>query len=117
MEAGDRIRLRHMMDAADDVARFLVGRERADLDSDRMLLFAVVRALEIIGAAASKVSQETRGVLPAIPWRAIVGMRNRVVHAYFDIDRDIVWKAATEEVPALRASIGAVVDAGVGNGD
>ena len=69
-----------------------------------MLLFAVVRAIEIIGEAASKVSEETRLSAPAIPWKAIIGMRNRVVHAYFDIDADILWKAAAEEIPALAAA-------------
>ena len=99
----NQIRIRHMGDAADDLAGFVKGRERTDLDSDRMLLFAVVRAIEIIGEAASRTSEETRSVTPTVPWKAIVGMRNRIIHAYFDIDKDIVWKAATEEVPALLA--------------
>lgn len=103
MRSDDRVRIRHMIDAAEDVGRFIAGRPRADLDTDRMLLFAVVRAIEIIGEAASKVSEETRSSTPRIAWRAIVGMRNRIVHAYFDVDRDIVWKAAVEEVPALLA--------------
>jgi uncharacterized protein with HEPN domain len=101
MRLDDRIRLEHMVDAAENVARFVSGRSRSDLDTDRMLLFAVVRAVEIFGEAASQLSDETRSRAADIPWRAIVGMRNRVVHAYFDIDADIVWKTAVEEVPHL----------------
>jgi len=66
-----------------------------------MLLFALVRAVEVIGEAASKVSDETRMAHAGIPWKAIIGMRNRLVHAYFDIDPDILWVAATVEIPAL----------------
>jgi len=81
-----------MVDAAENVVRFVSGRSRSDLDTDRMLLFAVVRAVEILGEAASQLSDETRSRAADIPWRAIVGMRNRVVHAYFDIDADIYGK-------------------------
>ena len=101
----DRIRLRHMIEAAEDVQRFVAGRQRPELDTDRMLLFALVRAVEIIGEAASKVSDDTRSAHADIPWKAIVGMRNRLIHAYFDIDADILWVAATVEIPALLAKL------------
>ena len=90
-----------MIDAAESAAQFLVGRQRRDLDSDRMLLFAVVRAIEIIGEAAGRVSIETREAMPEIPWGAIIAMRNRLIHGYFDIDTEIVWKTVSEELPAL----------------
>ena len=80
---------------------FIANRQRADLDTDEMLLFALVRAAEIIGEAASKVSDETRRTMPSVPWQQIVSMRNRLIHAYFVIERDIVWKTVTEEIPAL----------------
>lgn len=105
-----------MIEAAQAVARFVAGSERPALDSDLMRLFAIVRALEIIGEAASKVSEATRARLAQIPWRPIIGMRNRVIHAYFDVDRDIVWKAASEEVPALLALLQAVPDQDQGAG-
>lgn len=66
-----------------------------------MLLFALTRAIEILGEAASKISEEARAELPLIPWSRIVAMRNRLVHAYFDIDRNILWRTATEELPEL----------------
>ena len=70
-----------------------------------MLLFAVVRAIEVVGEAASKVTDETKATSPAIPWASIVGMRNRLIHGYFDIDSDVVWKTVTEEIPALHRSL------------
>ena len=102
MRADDRVRIAHMLEAAAAVGEFVAGRERSDLDRNRMLLFALVRAIEVLGEAASKVSMETRVSLPEIPWPAIVGMRNRLIHGYFDIDAEIVWKTVTVEVPPLR---------------
>jgi uncharacterized protein with HEPN domain len=109
MRAEDRVRVLHMIDAAESLSQFVTGRKQTDLDQDRMLLFAVVRAIEVIGEAASKVSEETREASPAIPWNAIVGMRNRLVHGYFDIDTRIVWKTVTGEVPALLPLLRALV--------
>ena len=101
MRDEDRIRILHMIDAAEAVAQFMAGRSRDDLDRDRMLLFALVHAIEILGEAASKISHETRTAAPQIPWGAIVSMRNRLIHGYFDIDTTIVWKTATVEIPSL----------------
>jgi uncharacterized protein with HEPN domain len=101
MLADDRIRIRHMIEAAETAVQFLAGRSQEDLDRDRMLLFAVVRAIEILGEAASKVSADTRAALPDVPWSAIVGLRNRLIHGYFDIDTAIVRKTVTEEIPSL----------------
>ena len=83
MQAEDRIRIQHMVEAALAAQGFMTGRQRADIDCDQMLLFAVVRAIEIVGEAASRVSAETRAATPQIPWPAMVGMRNRVMHAQF----------------------------------
>jgi uncharacterized protein with HEPN domain len=101
MQPDDQDRLAHMIEAGETALRFMAGRPRTVLDQDEMLRFAVVRAIEIIGEAASKISPETRTAWGDIPWPAIIGMRNRLVHAYFDIDTDILWVAATQEVPAL----------------
>ena len=101
MRADDRIRVQHMIDAGESVAAFIEGRVRDDLDRDRMLLFAVVRGIEVLGEAASKVSDETRSAYAQIPWGAIVTMRHRLVHGYFEVDSDIVWRTAREEIPGL----------------
>ena len=67
-----------MVDAAETIANFVSGRARKDLDSDRMLLFALVRAVEVLGEAAAKVSPEARAEAASVPWPQIVAMRNRL---------------------------------------
>jgi uncharacterized protein with HEPN domain len=61
----------------------------------------VLRAIEVIGEAANKVSEDIRLVNADIPWMAIVGMRNRLIHAYFDVDTDMVWETVQVEIPDL----------------
>ena len=99
-----------MIEAAEIACDFAAGKSKADLDSDRMLYLALVRAIEIVGEAASKVSPETRRASPTIPWQSIISMRNRIVHAYFDINRTTVWKTATEELPGLLAALRSLLD-------
>ena len=105
MHKEDKIRIQHMIDATDTVARFIDGRKPEDLAQDEMLRLALTRAVEIIGEAASKVSSEGREQCPDIPWRAIVGMRNRLVHAYFDVDVEVLWVTAVDAVPGLRVEL------------
>lgn len=90
-----------MIDAAEALATFIEGRAPEDLGRDRMLLFAVVRAIEIVGEAASRLTPEAQAQVPDVPWASVVGMRNRLIHGYFDVDTEIVWKTATVEVPTL----------------
>lgn len=73
-----------------------------------MLLFALVRAVEIIGEAAGKVSPEAQAELPQVPWPALIGMRNRLIHAYFDVDRDILWATVTLSLPELLSQLKAI---------
>jgi uncharacterized protein with HEPN domain len=109
MRDEDRARILHMIEAAESVAQFVEGRSRDDLDRDRMLLFAVVHAVEIFGEAANKVSPDTRAAAPRVPWAAVVSMRNRLIHGYFDIDAAVVWKTATAEIPPLLPLLRALV--------
>jgi uncharacterized protein with HEPN domain len=98
----DRIRITHMRDACESVSRFIEGKSSADLAGDQMLQFALVRAIEIIGEAAGRVSEDVQKAAPEIPWREAVGIRNRLVHAYFDVDLSILWRTAVESVPPLQ---------------
>jgi uncharacterized protein with HEPN domain len=105
-----------MVEAAETAARFIAGRTRAELDGDVMLLFALVRAVEIVGEAAAKVTPATRAALPGVTWPLIVGMRNRLVHAYFDTDRGILWTTVTQALPALLPALAAVLEEGQADG-
>ena len=93
-----------MLDAANEALEFIHGKNRSDLDTGRMLV-PLVKELEIIGEAANKVSAETRSQSNAIPWQDISGMRNRLIHAYFDVDLDVVWSTVTKDLPSLKAEL------------
>ena len=112
MPRGDRIRLQHMLDAARDAMRAGQTRARADLDHDRMWALGLVKCIEIIGEAAARTGQDTRERYPQVPWAQIVAMRNRLIHAYFEIDLDQVWKAVTEDMPALAAQLEKILTEG-----
>jgi len=97
----DKVRLRHMLDASLEIQQYIRSSAREDLNSDRKLVHSLVRLLEIIGEAATQVSQELCNSVPEIPWPVLIGMRNRLIHAYFSINLDIVWSTSTEDIPSL----------------
>jgi uncharacterized protein with HEPN domain len=94
-----------MLDASREAISFIASRSREDLGRDRMLALSLVRCIEIVGEAASRVSGETQALAPHIPWQDIVGMRNRLIHAYFDIDLDRVWDTVLDDPPSLIAQL------------
>jgi uncharacterized protein with HEPN domain len=101
MQNPDFIRIRHMLDACREALGFAGGKSRSDLDKDRMLVLALVKEVEIIGEAASKVSPEIKSMYPEIPWSDMAFMRNRLIHAYFDVDLDVVWETIQKDLPDL----------------
>jgi len=105
MRNDDAIRIRHMLDAAREAIGFASSRTSEDLTHDRMLLLSLVKCVEILGEAASKVTDATRESLPEIPWRDIISMRNRLIHGYFDINTTIVWKTVALELPPLEHAL------------
>lgn len=102
MNERDKILLKDMLDAANRTQAFIAEKSRDDLEKNNTLLgFAVVRAIEIVGEAASKITLETRQAHDEIAWRNIIGMRNRIVHDYNNVDYDIVWQVVTKNLPSL----------------
>lgn len=101
----DRERLQHMLDAALDVRAYIKGRRREDLDTDSMLRRALVNALQVIGEAAARVSDEGRAKVASLPWGQIVASRHILVHVYWGIDADQVWNMAVQDVPTLIAAL------------
>jgi len=94
-----------MLEAARLVEEFARGRSQADLEDDRQLRFALLYALQIVGEAGRRVSDESRRAHPEVPWQDIAGFRNWVVHGYFDVDLDRVWAIVTADVPPLIAQL------------
>ncbi|MBN2718436.1 MAG: DUF86 domain-containing protein [Deltaproteobacteria bacterium] len=109
MDAKDRIRIQHMIDAATEVMDSATTRTREDLDKDHIWTLGLIKCIEIIGEAAARVSAETCDAYPEIPWSIIVCMRNRLVHVYFDVDLDQVWSTIQTDLPELTAQLKAIV--------
>ena len=100
-QESDRIRLKHMVDAISEALSFIEGRTREDLNSNRMLVLALLKELELIGEAASKISDESKQKLQEVPWSILVATRNRLIHGYFDINLDIVWATINQDLREL----------------
>jgi uncharacterized protein with HEPN domain len=103
--------LRHILVEAD----YLVGRS-AGLSFDEFvasetLRRAFVRSLEIVGEAAKKVPDEFRAQYPAVEWRAMAGMRDRLIHDYFGVDYDLVWDVVQNRMPELHAQLTSILKA------
>src|SRR3990167_4842972 len=110
MKNKDLVRLKHMHDSTQAILSFAKGRQRASLDKDRLFQSAVLHELEIIGEAAGRISEGTKKHFPTIPWKELVGLRNRLIHAYFDVDHDIVWKTIREYLPSFLEQLQQAVD-------
>lgn len=109
MDAKDRIRIQHMIDAATEAMASAASRTRADLETDHIWALGLMKCIEIVGEAAARVSNETCNAYPDIPWPIIVGMRNRLVHAYFDVDFDQIWSTLQNDLPELTAQLKAIL--------
>jgi uncharacterized protein with HEPN domain len=87
-------------------------RRRADLDTDRALGLAVLRCVEIVGGAASRIPVAIRRRHPNIPWAQIIAMRNRLIHGYDIVDYDIVWSTVSQDLPLLIADLEKILSPG-----
>ena len=97
----DKIRLRHILDAACEAVSFTEGHRREDLDIERKLNLSLVRLLEVIGEAARGITEEFRQDHSELPWKSMAGMRDRLIHGYFDVNLDVVWETVTNDLPPL----------------
>lgn len=104
-ERDENLYLADMLGAARTILVYTAGRTRDELETDGMLRDAVIRQLEVLGEAASRVGERARTDVPGVPWRGIVGMRNVLIHAYHRVDNDAVWAAVTLEIPPLVAAL------------
>ena len=99
-----------MLDAALEIRQYVQSSMREDLDQDRKLVHSLVRLFEIIGEAANQVSQELREEVPEIPWSVLTGMRNRLIHAYFSINLDVVWSTSKDDITMLITELKKLLD-------
>jgi uncharacterized protein with HEPN domain len=106
----DALYLGDIVEAADAIAGFVRGVSEAQFIGNDLLRSAVLQKLSVIGEAAARVSQDLRHRHPQVEWADIVAFRNIAVHAYFSVQWPIVWVAATQDAPALRAQVAAILD-------
>jgi len=105
----DRVRLRHMLDYSRKAVAMIEGRTREDLDRDEMLCLALTRVVEVIGEAATRVSQAGQQQHGQIPWPEIIGLRNRLVHGYDSVDLNILWDIVQQDLPPLIEQLQAIL--------
>jgi uncharacterized protein with HEPN domain len=103
--------LRDMVEFCDRVIAYTTGFDAPALLADRMRYDATLRNLELIGEAATRVPVELRERAPEMPWRLVIGTRNRLAHGYLGIEPETVWMIATDSVPRLRDQLGALLAA------
>jgi uncharacterized protein with HEPN domain len=99
-----------MLDHAREAVEMVRNRSRTDLDSDRMLNLALVRLMEVVGEAATRVPEEFRSRHPQIPWRDMADLRNRLIHGYDTVNFDILWAIIQDDLPPLIKQLEAIVE-------
>ena len=97
--------LQDIVEAADRIASYVEGMTRSAFEADQMRIDAVIRNLQIIGEAVKKIPDSIREKYPNIPWHNIAGLRNRVIHVYFNVDMDVVWDALQAKLPPLKTQM------------
>ncbi len=111
-QRNDRVYIGHMLDTANKAIGFMQGLTREDFDNNELLRLSLTHLLQIIGEAARRVSPDFRATHPQVDWKAIVGMRSKLVHDYLNVDEDIVWDTVINELPSLVEALEGIFNSG-----
>ena len=114
MSRTSNVYLQDIVEAINRIETYVKNTTRFGFETDRMLFDAVVRNLEIIGEAVKRVPDSIRKNHPSVAWRKIAGLRDRLIHAYFDIDVDIIWDVVQSELPTLKIQIRRIIEEAYG---
>lgn len=97
--------IQDILDSINDIKDFIDEMSFKEFMKDKKTINAVVRSIEIIGEAAKKIPDSLRDKYPGIPWKKMSGMRDKMIHEYFGIDIEILWKVAKDDIPSLKSLI------------
>jgi len=100
-----RVLLEDMLDAIQQIQSYTTGMDKDSFTKDRKTQDAVVRNLEIIGEASGRLPDSFREEYSDIPWTLVRGLRNRIVHAYFGVDLQLIWEVIQDDLPTLRSQL------------
>ena len=104
-ERDDRLPMHQMLEHAREAVAIIEGRSRSELETDRVLRFALAYLVQTVGEAATRVSREGQARYPEIPWVKAIGTRHRMVHGYDRIDFDVLWDTISDDLPGLIAAL------------
>jgi uncharacterized protein with HEPN domain len=105
MPRSDRLTLELMLDTARRLRALAADRTRHAFDTDDVAQLAMLHLIQRLGEGASRLSADFRAAHPEFPWAEMIGMRNRIVHGYDDLDPDVVWRIATEDIEPVIAGL------------
>lgn len=111
MNHNDNLYLQHILDACKQIERYTSAINEGHFKQEPLYQDAIIRQLEIIGEAVKRLSDAVRQKHATIPWRYIAGMRDKLIHHYFQVDLDQVWLTAIGDIPVFRAQIEIIVQA------
>ncbi len=110
MKKDDSVYLRHIIDAFMQIEHYMDGVSHEEFFNNKLLQDGVIRQLEVTGEAARNLSDDLRNEYPQVPWRQMIGLRNRMIHAYFNVDLQIIWEIVRGDLPDLKRETESILD-------
>ncbi|MFH1358511.1 MAG: DUF86 domain-containing protein [archaeon] len=104
-EKEDIVFINHVLDSINAIVDYSKNMDKEDLVLNRMKQSAIVREIEIIGEASKNISNSVRKKYFSVPWRDIIGTRDKIIHKYFEVDLDMIWEIIKKDIPELKKEI------------
>lgn len=105
-----RLYLKDILEALESIEAFVQGMSQKDFESDDKTSSAVMRKFEIVGEATKQLPSEIRQKYPEVPWGDMAGMRDRLIHGYFGVDYEVVWRTIKERIPKVKPQIKRILE-------